>query len=77
MHVRLMMDTPPNADAVLASATQVQGNPLCLQVLGRRTDIVKLCGTGRPTLIVDNLSDIPACFLQNQTAIHPLKKPVD
>ncbi|MCX7819413.1 MAG: hypothetical protein N2652_09450 [Kiritimatiellae bacterium] len=75
--VARLMDKPEDADAVLASDADVQGYMICLQGLGWRNDVLKLCATGKPTLVVDNLYGGSGLFLTKQPAIQALKKPVD
>lgn len=71
------MDKPEDAVAVLAHDAEVQGYLICLQGLGWRNDVVQLCGTGKPTLVVDNLFGGSGLFLTRQPAIRALNKPVE
>lgn len=72
-----LMDKPEDADVVLQRDSEVHGYMICLQGLGWRNDVVKLCGTGKPTLVVDNLYGGSGLFLTRQRAIQALQKPVD
>jgi len=72
-----LMDRPEDTAAVLEQDAEVQGYLICLQGLGWRNDIVKLCETGKPALVVDNLFGGSGLFLTRQPAIQALKQPVD
>jgi len=72
-----VMDDPKHADDVLAGDGDVDGYLLCVQGLGWRNDIVKLCGTGKPTLVVDNLFGGSGLFLTRLPQIMARKQPVD
>jgi len=72
-----VMDNPKHADDVLAGDSEVDGYVVCLQGLGWRNDVVKLCGTGKPTLLVDNLFGGSGLFLVKQAQIMGSGKPVD
>ncbi|MCH5372503.1 MAG: twin-arginine translocation signal domain-containing protein, partial [Planctomycetes bacterium] len=72
-----VMDDPKDADDVLAGDGDVDGYVLCVQGLGWRNDIVKLCGTGKPTLVVDNLFGGSGLFLTRLPQIMAAKQPVD
>lgn len=72
-----MMDDPKEADEVLKGDAEVGGYLVCLQGLGWRNDVVKLCGTGKPTLVVDNLFGGSGLFLTRQPQFMSARKPVD
>jgi len=72
-----LMDDPAEADGVLAKDGEVDGYVVCVQGLGWGNDIVKLCATGKPTLLVDNLFGGSGLFLSRQTRIMGLGHPVD
>ena len=72
-----LMDKPGDADAVLQGDAEVAGYLLCLQGLGWKNDVVKLCGTGKPTLLVDNLFGGSGLFLTRMPQIRGLGQPVD
>ena len=62
---------------VLKSDAEVDGYVVCIQGLGWRNDVGKLCSTGKPTLLVDNLFGGSGLFLTRLRAIVKLGKPVD
>jgi hypothetical protein len=72
-----VMDDPAHADDVLQGDAQVDGYLLCLQGLGWRNDVVKLSGTGKPTLLVDNLFGGSGLFLTRLPQVMASGKPVD
>ncbi len=74
--VRLMND-PKQADDVLKQDAEVDGYLVCLQGLGWNNDVVKLCGTGKPTLLADNLFGGSGLFLREIARIMSAGKPVD
>ena len=72
-----VMDKPNDADAVLQGDSEVDGYLVCVQGLGWRNDILKLCTTGKPTLLVDNLFGGSGLFLTRLPRIMKSEKPVD
>jgi hypothetical protein len=70
-------DDPKHADEVLKGCSEVDGYLVCVQGLGWRNDIAKLCATGKPTLLVDNLFGGSGLFLTRQAQIMGSGKPVD
>lgn len=72
-----VMDDPKHADEVLKGDADVDGYVVCLQGLGWRNDALKLCTTGKPTLLVDNLFGGSGLFLTRQAQIMRSGKPVD
>ncbi|MFH0943680.1 MAG: hypothetical protein V2A76_00625 [Planctomycetota bacterium] len=75
--VTRLMDGPTEADGVLEKNGEVDGYLICVQGLGWRNDIVKLCATGKPTLLVDNLFGGSGLFLDRQPRIMGKGNPVD
>ncbi|MBN1910878.1 MAG: twin-arginine translocation signal domain-containing protein [Pirellulales bacterium] len=75
--VTKVMDEPKHADAVLKGDAEVDGYVVCLQGLGWRNAVVKLCTTGKPTLLVDNLFGGSGMFLTRILPIMSSGKPVD
>jgi hypothetical protein len=72
-----VMDDPQHAAEVLQNDGEVDGYLICVQGLGWRNDIVKLCATGKPTLLVDNLFGGSGLFLTKLPQIMAAGKPVD
>ena len=72
-----LMDDPKEADELLKSDAEVDGYLVCVQGLGWSNDITKLCATGKPTLLVDNLYGGSGMFLTRQTQIMGQGRPVD
>ncbi len=72
-----VMDKPADAATVLEGDAEVDGYLLCVQGLGWRNDIVKLSGTGKPTLVVDNLFGGSGLFLTRLPRLMGSDKPVD
>ncbi len=72
-----LMDDPKEADEVLKGDAEVGGYMICLQGLGWRNDVVKLCGTGKPTLVVDNLFGGSGLFLTRMPQFMGAGRPVD
>ena len=70
-------DQPNQAEDVLKSDPEVEGYIICVQGLGWNNDITKLCGTGKPTLLVDNLFGGSGLFLSRQPQIMHSGQPVD
>lgn len=64
-------------EAALANPEGVDGFIVCLQGLGWRNDVVKLCATGKPTLLVDNLFGGSGLFLGKISPIMKSGGPVD
>ena len=72
-----VMDNPKHADEVLQGDKDVDGYLICVQGLGWSNDIFKLCTTGKPTLLADNLFGGSGLFLARQPSIMAAGKPVD
>jgi hypothetical protein len=72
-----VMDDPKQAAEVLKSCAEVQGYLICVQGLGWGNDISKLCSTGKPTLLADNLFGGSGLFLTRLPQIMAAGKPVD
>jgi len=72
-----VMDEPKHSADVLARDAEVDGYLVCVQGLGWNNDIVKLCTTGKPSLVVDNLFGGSGLFLVKQPEISASGKPVD
>ncbi len=72
-----VMDDPKHADDVLQGCGEVDGYLVCVQGLGWRNDIGKLCSTGKATLLVDNLFGGSGLFLTRLPQIMGAGKPVD
>lgn len=73
----ILMDKPEEADGLLQDDAAVEGYLVCVQGLGWRNDIVKLCATGKPTLLADNLYGGSGLFLTRLPTIVRAEKPVD
>ena len=73
----ILTNDPKQTDDVLKQDAQVDGYLVCIQGLGWDNDIVKLCATGKPTLLVDNLFGGSGLFLQDIAKIKSAGKPVD
>jgi hypothetical protein len=71
------MDRPNDVSDILAGDADVDGYVVCVQGLGWQNDILKLCTTGKPTLLVDNLFGGSGKFLTQMPAIMGSGKPVD
>lgn len=72
-----LMDDPKDAAKLLEKDAEVDGYLVCLQGLGWRNDAFKLCTTGKPSLLVDNLFGGSGLFLTRQAQIMGSGKPVD
>jgi hypothetical protein len=72
-----VMDRPSDADEVLKGHGEVNGYVVCVEGLGWQNDIFKLCTTGKPTLLVDNLFGGSGLFLAQQSRIMRDGKPID
>ena len=72
-----LMNDPKEADGVLQQDAEVDGYLVCVQGLGWSNDIAKLCATGKPTLLVDNLFGGSGLFLREIAKIMSAGKPVD
>jgi hypothetical protein len=72
-----LINDPKQADDVLKQDAEVDGYMVCVQGLGWSNDIVKLCATGKPTLLVDNLFGGSGLFLRDIAKIMSAGKPVD
>jgi len=62
---------------VLQADAEVDGYIIGIQGLGWRNDVAKLCSTGKPTLLVDNLFGGSGLFLTRLPHIMRMGKPVD
>ena len=72
-----LMNEAQQTDAVLRQDAEVDGYLVCIQGLGWNNDIVKLCATGKPTLLVDNLFGGSGLFITKIAAIMKAGYPVD
>jgi hypothetical protein len=72
-----VMGNAKEADEVLKGDSEVQGYVVLLQGLGWGNDAYKLCTTGKPSLLVDNLFGGSGLFLTQQPRIMKSGKPVD
>jgi hypothetical protein len=72
-----LSNDPKEADDVLKLDAEVDGYLVCVQGLGWNNDIVKLCATGKPTLLVDNLFGGSGLFLRDIAKIMSSARPVD
>jgi len=72
-----LMDKPEDLAKVLEGNDAVDGYMVCVQGLGWGNDIFKLCTTGKPTLLVDNLFGGSGKFLTQIAPIMKARKPVD
>jgi len=72
-----LMNDPKQADSVLRQEAEVDGYVVCVEGLGWNNNIAKLCTTGKPTLLVDNLFGGSGLFLQELSGIMGANKPVD
>jgi hypothetical protein len=73
----ILMDAPQQAEELMKSDGEVQGYIVCLQGLGWNNDVIKLCSSGKPTLLVDNLFGGSGLFLLKGAQILKSGKPVD
>lgn len=72
-----LLDDPKQVADVLQGDAEVAGYLICVQGLGWGNDITKLCATGKPTLLVDNLFGGSGLFLTRLPQIMTAGKPVD
>ena len=72
-----VVDNPKHTARVLKGNREVDGYVVCVQGLGWKNDIYKLCTTGKPTLLVDNLFGGSGLFLKQLPRIMTSGKPVD
>ena len=72
-----VVDNPKHTAKVLKGNREVAGYVVCVQGLGWKNDIYKLCTTGKPTLLVDNLFGGSGKFLTQLPRIMKAGKPVD
>lgn len=72
-----VVDDPKQATAVLQGNSEVEGYLVCVQGLGWSNDLAKLCETGKPTLLVDNLFGGSGHFLLQLHGILASGLPVD
>ncbi len=72
-----MVEGSRQAKDVLAGDAEVDGYVVCVQGLGWGNDLHKLCTTGKPTLLVDNLFGGSGMFLTQLPRIKRSRKPVD
>jgi len=75
--VAKVVDDPKHLEAVLERDAEVDGYLVCVQGLGWRNDIAKLCTTGKPSLLVDNLFGGSGKFLTQMPRIMGSGEPVD
>lgn len=71
------MDDPKDAERALQGAGDVDGYIICAQGLGWRNDLNRLCTTGKPTLLADNLFGGSGRFLSQLPSIMKSGQPVD
>ena len=76
-HIVKSMDDPADATKILEGDAEVDGYVICLQGLGWKNDVYKLCTTGKPTLLVDNLFGGSGKLLTQISRIMQSGKPVD
>ncbi|MGA2621496.1 MAG: hypothetical protein ABSF26_28065 [Thermoguttaceae bacterium] len=72
-----VVDNAKQLEDVLKAGNAVDGYLVCVQGLGWGNDIFKLCTTGKPTLLVDNLFGGSGLFLLQQSRIMQSGKPID
>jgi hypothetical protein len=72
-----LLNDPKQTDGVLQQDAEVDGYLVCVQGLGWNNDIIKLCATGKPTLLADNLFGGSGLFLRDIARIMSAGKPVD
>jgi hypothetical protein len=72
-----LMDDPRQVEGLLQQGAEVDGYLVCVLGLGWENDIIKLCATGKPTLLVDNLFGGSGLFLLDMSRIMSAGKPVD
>jgi hypothetical protein len=72
-----LMNDPKEADQVLRNSAGIDGYIVFVQGLGWNNNIVKLCATGKPTLLVDNLFGGSGLFLREIAKIMKADHPVD
>lgn len=72
-----LMNEAKQTDELLQRDAEVDGYLICVQGLGWGNDIAKLCATGKPTLLVDNLFGGSGLFLREIAKIMSAGKPVD
>lgn len=72
-----VMDDPKQAEEVLRGDAEADGYLVLVQGLGWKNDIFKLCTTGKPTLLVDNLFGGSGHFLGQLPRLVGSGKPVD
>jgi hypothetical protein len=72
-----VMEGSKDLDDVLKSDGAVQGYIVCLQGLGWSNDIARLSGTGKPTLLVDNLFGGSGLLLTQLPQLVKSGKPID
>ncbi|HVN77425.1 MAG TPA: hypothetical protein VMW38_00335 [Terriglobia bacterium] len=72
-----LMNDPKQADSVLRQDAEVDGYLVCVEGLGWNNDIAKMCTTGKPTLLADNLFGGSGLFLEKLSGIMSSGKPVD
>ncbi len=72
-----VMDRPEDASEVMKGDGDVDGYVVCIEGLGWSNDVFKLCTSGKPTLLVDNLFGGSGLFLSQQPRIMGSGQPVD
>ncbi len=75
-HPVVLKDDPQEAERALADA-EVQGYLICLQGLGWNHDLTKLCSTGKPTLLADNLFGGAGMLLTRLPGLMKSGHPID
>jgi len=73
----VLMNDPKQSAEVLTHDAEVDGYLICVQGLGWANDIVRLCASGKPTLLVDNLFGGSGLFLAKHAQIMAAGNPVD
>lgn len=72
-----VVDNPEQLSKVLEQDAEVDGYLICVQGLGWDNDIFRLCSTGKPALLVDNLFGGSGKFLSEISRIMDSGQPVD
>ena len=72
-----VMEGTTNIAETLKDDSEVQGYIICLQGLGWSNDVGRLCSTGKPTLLVDNLFGGSGLLLARLPQVMKSGKPVD
>jgi len=72
-----MLDDPKDVDAVMQGDGEVDGYMILYQGLGWTNDVRKLCATGKPALLADNLFGGSGKFLGEVPGLMASGQPVD